>query len=268
MATGEKILLGYGVVTVGTTPIGLTRGGSSFTVEREYRNIEADGDYGPVKGRTVIDSETAKLEVNALELFNSTDMAKYYPAMSIALNTGTAELANLIITTAASSAGNVTITLNGVAVTVAVLSTDTAVQVADKIRNATFSGWTTGGTAGTNIVTFTASTIGLKTDAIYSPGTTGATGTMTTTVQGSAASTSNIMKSTLNISLGDYNDVKWVGKTKDGKAVTITVKDAINLDNLEWTLEDKNEVVPKIGFTATYDESAKTTPPWCVEFAA
>ena len=51
MATADKILLGYGVVSVGLTPIGLTRGGSVFTVEREYRNIEADGDKGPVKGR-------------------------------------------------------------------------------------------------------------------------------------------------------------------------------------------------------------------------
>lgn len=266
--TAEKILLGMGVVTVGTTPIGLTRGGSSFTVERKYRNIEADGDYGPVKGRTVIDSEIAKLEVNALELFNATDMSKYYPAISVALNTGTAEVASLVITAAANTAGNVTVTLNGVAVTVAVLATDTAVQVADKIRNATFTGWTTGGTAGTTTVTFTATTVGLKTDAIYSSGATGATGSIITTVQGSAASTSNIMKSTLTIALGDYNDVKWVGKTKDGKAVTINVKDALNLDNLEWKLEDKNEVVPKIGFTATYDESAKTTPPWNVEYAA
>lgn len=265
--TAEKILLGYGVVTVGTTPIGLTRGGSSFTVERKYRNIEADGDYGPVKGRTEIDSEIPKLEVNALELFNATDMSKYYPALNTALNTGTAEVATLVISSAATASGNVTVTLNGVAVTVAVLLTDSAVQVADKIRNTTFTGWTTGGTAGTTTVTFTSTTVGLKTDAIYSPGTTSATGSMITTVQGRAASSDNIMKSTLKISLGDYNDVKWVGKTRDGKAVTIIVNNAINLDNLEWKLEDKNEVVPKIGFTGTYDEATKTTSPWSVEYA-
>jgi len=265
--TAEKILLGMGVVTVGSTPIGLTRGGSSFNVERKYRNIEADGDYGPVKGRTVIDSETGKLEVNALELFNATDMTKYYPAMSVALNTGTAEVASLVITTAASASGSVTVTLNAVAVTVAVLLTDTAVQVADKIRNTTFTGWTTGGIAGTNIVTFTSTAVGLKTDAIYSAGTTGATGGIITTVQGRAASSDNIMNSTLVIAEGDYNDVKWVGKTKDGKAVTIIVNNALNLDNLEWKLEDKNEVVPKIGFTATYNEATRTTPPWSVEYA-
>lgn len=265
--TAEKILLGMGIVTVGTTPVGLTRGGSSYAVEREYRNIEADGDYGPVKGRIVIDSEIAKLTVNALELFNAEEMTKYYPAMNVAINSGTAEVASLIITDSANVAGSVTVTLNAIAVTTAVLSTDSAVQVADKIRSTTFTGWITGGTAGTTTVTFTATTVGLKTDAIYSSGTTGATGTMITTVQGSTASSSNIMKSTLTIVSGDYNDVKWVGKTKDGKAITINLENSINLENIEWGLEDKSEVVASIVWTATYDEATRETPPWSVEFA-
>lgn len=170
MATADKILLGYGVVTVGSTPIGLTRGGSVFAVEREVREIAADGDYGPVKGRIVIDREVAKLTVNALELFNATDMDLYYPGITI-------------------------------------------------------------------------------------------------TPDPEVTPTKQVMKSTLSIVSGDYNDVKWVGKTKDGKAVTITVEDALNMDNLEWSLEDKNEVVPSLVFTGTYDESTRTTPPWKVEFA-
>ena len=44
MATADKIALGYGTVTVGGTAIGLTRGGSEFMVERDFREIEADGD--------------------------------------------------------------------------------------------------------------------------------------------------------------------------------------------------------------------------------
>jgi hypothetical protein len=162
MATADKILLGMGVVTIGTTPIGLTRGGSAFVIEREYRNIEADGDRGVVKGRTVIDSENAKLTVNGLELFTAADMTKYYPGMSVVTNK---------------------------------------------------------------------------------------------------------MTSTLTIVEGDYNDVTWVGKTKDGKAVTIKVENALNLSNLEWTLEDKSEVVPSLEFTATYDEAARDVAPWNVEFA-
>lgn len=162
--TADKILLGYGVVSVGGSPIGLTRGGSAFAVEREIRNIEADGDRGPVKGRIVIDTEIAKLTVNALELFTATDMEKYYPAISVDATTGK-------------------------------------------------------------------------------------------------------MTSTLIIAEGDYNDVKWVGKTKDGKSVTINIQNALNLSNLEWTLEDKNEVVPSLEFTATYDEENRDNPPWDVQFA-
>lgn len=83
MAIADKILLGYGTVAVDTVPIGLTRGGSVFLVEREIRNIEADGDYGPVKGRIVIDKETPKLTINGLELFTAADMVKYFPATAL-----------------------------------------------------------------------------------------------------------------------------------------------------------------------------------------
>lgn len=161
MSTADKILLGYGVVTIGITPIGLTRGGSIFAVERGIRNIEADGDRGQVKGRVVIDTENAKLTVNALEMFTSADMEKYYPGLIETLGTVTSDL---------------------------------------KIKS------------------------------------------------------------------GDYNDVKWMGKTNDGEPVTITVKNALNIGNIEWTLEDKNEVVPSLEFTASYEESARDTPPWDVVF--
>lgn len=157
----EKILLGLGVVTVGATPIGLTRGGSAFVVEREFREIEADGDRGPVMGRIAVDREVAKLTVNALEMFTAADMLKYYPAMA------------------------------------------------------------------------------------------NATGTLT---------------STLSIAAGDYNDVVWTGKTKDGKSLTVTVENAINMGNLEWKFEDKAEVVGSLEFTAAYDEATRETPPWKVVF--
>jgi len=112
------------------------------------------------------------------------------------------EVASLSITAIPTLAGNVTITLNGVATTVSVdpatdLTTDV---VATKIRNTAFTGWTTGGTAST--VTFTATTPGNKTDAIYSAGTTGAIGTMTTTVQG----TDHALTFSANVAgIGIYN---------------------------------------------------------------
>lgn len=88
---GEKILLGAGVVTIGTTPIGLTRGGSIFLVEREIRPIAADGDMGPVVGREVIDREVPKLTVNALEMFSHADMKKYYPGLKVDATTDPAK---------------------------------------------------------------------------------------------------------------------------------------------------------------------------------
>jgi hypothetical protein len=139
-------------------------------VEREIRQIEADGDMGPVKGRNYLDKETAKLTVNALELFTITEMTKYYPGMSV------------------------------------------------------------------------------TPDDVETP-------------------TKNTLTSTLSIVAGDYNDVKWVGKTLDGKAVTINVTDALNLGNLDWSLEDKNEVVAALEFTACYDPAAMTTAPWSVDYA-
>lgn len=159
--TAEKILLGAGVVTIGEIPVGLTRGGSAFAVEREIRQIEADGDRGPVKGRIVIDTEVAKLTINALELFSKDEMIKYYPATVMDTNKWTSDL---------------------------------------KIKD------------------------------------------------------------------GDYNNVTWTGKTKDGEDVIINLENAINMGNIEWTFEDKNEVVPELEMTATYDEETRDTPPWSVDF--
>lgn len=157
----EKILLGYGVFTIDEVPIGLTRGGGSFNVETEYREVEADGDYGPVKGRIVIDRQVATLSLNALTAFTSDQLLKFYPAL---------------------------------------------VDDAGKL------------------------------------------------------------KSNLQIKGTDYHAVKWEGKTMDGVPVTISLDNAINLENIEFSLEDKNEVVPELTYTAAYDPDARTTPPYNIEF--
>lgn len=62
----EKIMLGAGTVFLNNSPIGLTRGGSTWLVERTIRDINADGDRGSVKGRQVIEESRAKLTINAL----------------------------------------------------------------------------------------------------------------------------------------------------------------------------------------------------------
>ena len=75
------ILLGAGVVSIGGTNVALTRGGSQFTVEREFREINADGDRGVVKDRVVIDASRATLTLNALTFL--THMADSYPAIAV-----------------------------------------------------------------------------------------------------------------------------------------------------------------------------------------
>lgn len=159
--TPENILLGYGIVEIDGKPIGLTRGGSTFVVEREVREIEADGDKGIVKGRVAIDREDAKLTVNALEIFSSEELSQWY--------------------------------------------------------------------SGTEL-------------------------------------TEQEIRSTLKFSDNDYREVVWKGKTLAGKPVTITLPNALNTGNLELTLEDKDEVVPELEFTAAYEEEARDKSSWSIKF--
>lgn len=98
---------------------------------------------------------------------------------------GVKQISNFLVTTGSSSASNLTITLAGVAVTVAVGAADTTTAVATLIRATTFAGWTTGG-AGAN-VTFTSSTGGLKTTA-FAAGTTGVAGTFSNLTAGTEPS--------------------------------------------------------------------------------
>jgi len=76
------ILLGAGVVSIGGVDVALTRGGSSFSVAREFRNINADGDRGTVKGRVVMDASEATLTLNALTFL--TNMPNAYAAIATA----------------------------------------------------------------------------------------------------------------------------------------------------------------------------------------
>lgn len=61
----------------------------------------------------------------------------------------------------------------------------------------------------------------------------------------------------------DYHTVKWVGKTKNGKEAVIKVENAINLDNIDFSLVEKDEVVPAVTFEGTYtDDCAEDYEPW------
>ena len=137
----------------------------TLTIEREYRTIGADGDYGPVKGRLRKIKSVAKLSMNALEIL-TTNIPKMYPATQITT----------------------------------VIGTDTITGKAD-------------------------------------------------------------------IEDADYNEtITWTGKTTGGRSVVITLKNAINLENIEWNIVDKEEIIAALTYTATYDPATRTIEPWDIEF--
>lgn len=71
-AGNAEMILGVGKFYIGTSAedaelVGLTRGGGSFVVEREYRDINADDDPGAVEGRISKDTARPKLKLVALQ---------------------------------------------------------------------------------------------------------------------------------------------------------------------------------------------------------
>lgn len=77
----SEIVLGAGKFYIGTQLIALTRGGGQFTVEREYREINADGDRGPVKDRVVMEGSRATLTMNVLTMLGNLD--KLYSSIEV-----------------------------------------------------------------------------------------------------------------------------------------------------------------------------------------
>ena len=61
-----------------------------------------------------------------------------------------------------------------------------------------------------------------------------------------------IYKSTGIVSSADFHAVKFVGKTKGGKSITIEMSKAINMGNLDWTFAEKDDTVAQIVFTGVY----------------
>jgi len=172
MAAGD-IILGDGVFALGPSTsqmvdIALTRGGGVFTVENEYRNIEADGDYGPVKDRIRLIKCVPKLNMKTLELLPY-DFDSYFPSMS---TTVTAAL-----------------------------------------------------TAGT-----------------------------TATITGRGLTT--------NVTTSDHGIASWTGYTKARTKVYIEIQQAINLENIDLAMVDKEEVLNELTFTAAYQSSTRNTVPY------
>ena len=108
----------------------------------------------------------------------------YYKVVPLKLEKNDAEEIDRIeFTAGASSDGNITITLNGQSFNVAVLASEnTATAIATKVRNATFNGWTTGGSGAT--VTFTRNKKGVCAAPTFNGGTTGVTANVARTQVG------------------------------------------------------------------------------------
>ncbi len=77
-AGNAEIILGVGKFYLGTNKedavhVGLTRGGGSFIVEREFREINADEDPGLVADRIEKEMARPKLTLNALQWLTKVD---------------------------------------------------------------------------------------------------------------------------------------------------------------------------------------------------
>lgn len=88
--TGAKsIMLGVGIFYIGDKAIALTRGGGKFSVEREFREINADGDRGPVEDRIAMESSRATLTMNVLTILER--FSELYTAVEEVTTETTAE---------------------------------------------------------------------------------------------------------------------------------------------------------------------------------
>lgn len=90
---------------------------------------------------------------------------------------------------------------------------------------------------------------------------------LTSTVDSTTGKTK--VTGTGTIASSDYCDtVTWTGETKDGRQVVITLYNAINLDNLDFSLVDKDEVVAAVTYEGTYTEDSDADyEPWDIVYA-
>lgn len=149
-STSQEIILGLGKFSIDDIEILLTRGGGTFTVEREYREIEADGMKAAGKDMITIDREQPKLTMNILSILTKADLTKLYPALESSVESENVEI---------------------------------------------------------------------------------------------------VSNENLVIQESDYHKVTWVGKTNKGTGVKIEIENAINLENINWELADKSEVIQTLTYT-------------------
>ena len=92
---------------------------------------------------------------------------------------GSREVETLTINSVATTSGNITITLDGVATNIAIASGDSTITIANKIRLMSSKGWFVS-TGTTNVITFTKVANGTCSVPVFSGGSTGVAGAFTT----------------------------------------------------------------------------------------
>lgn len=65
----------------------------------------------------------------------------------------------------------------------------------------------------------------------------------------------------------DYHKIEIKGRTKDGRICTVGIKQAINLENIEWEFKDKNDVIDKATFEGVEEEEQETIDEgWYIDY--
>lgn len=265
----KKILLGQGIFKIGTTTVGLTRGGGQFTLEREYRPIQADGDKGMVKGRIQQEGSSPKLKFTSLEVISPL-LENYYPGLATTI---TATAGNNVYTVSTNFAALDEVTFANI-----ILVEGTDFDAGSDVNESAINLATAlnGITAITNI--YTVESLGATitiTEKVAGGGNTPGdmvvygTGVITEgTPVTSLADGSVKVSGKGRIDDTDYQDiVSFVGKTKAGKSVVIRVFNAINLENFDWTMAEKDDVTGELTYTGCYlEDSADTFEPWEIEY--
>ena len=52
----------------------------------------------------------------------------------------------------------------------------------------------------------------------------------------------------LAVKTDDYRKVEWAGITNTGKAIVITIENAVNVSNIDWSMQDRDEVLQTISY--------------------
>ena len=63
-----------------------------------------------------------------------------------------------------------------------------------------------------------------------------------------AAGTTITSNDDLAIKTEDYRKVEWEGITNTGKAIVITIENAVNVSNIDWSMQDRDEVLQTISY--------------------